>query len=145
MKKNTIVVVVIGVLMVVAAFFGGMKYSQSQTVGQRGGGNYPSLQGPGRNGGGMNGNITKGSNVVAGEVLSMDDKSVTLKLPAGGSKIVLLSDKTLVTKSVEGSKADIKQGITLMVNGITNTDGSVTADNIQIRPASVAQPYSVNK
>lgn len=136
MKKKTIsIVAIVGILLVAVAFFGGMKYSQSQVVGLKGGGIYTGQQG--KFGGGMNGNRAKGANVLTGEVLSMDDKSVTLKLVAGGSKIVLLSDKTQVVKSVEGSKADLKQGLNLMVTGIANTDGSVTAENVQIRPGQV--------
>lgn len=124
--------VVVAVLVAIATFFCGIKYDQSQNAGQKGGGNY--AQGQGRNGG-MSGNRAKGGGFTTGEVLSMDDKSVTLKLQNGGSKIVLLSDKTQVMKSIEGSKADLKTGENLMVTGVANADGSVTAENIQIRPA----------
>lgn len=144
MKNNKVVtVVVVGVLLMAVAFFGGMKYSQSQVVGQKGEGIYTGQQG--KFGGGMNGNRAKGANVVTGEILSMDDESVTLKLVSGGSKIVLLSDKTQVVKSVEGSKADLKQGLNLVITGAANADGSVTAENIQIRPAQSKPDQSANK
>ncbi|MCX6735169.1 MAG: DUF5666 domain-containing protein [Candidatus Peregrinibacteria bacterium] len=138
MKDNKTVMIVVAVLVVGIAFFGGMKYDQSQSTGQKSVGAYG--QGRGGNGmGGANANRGGGRNGASGEILSMDDKSITLKLPTGGSRIVLLSDKTQVMKSTSGSKADLKIGLNLMVNGVTNADGSVTADNIQIRPAVPAQ------
>jgi hypothetical protein len=48
----------------------------------------------GRRGGNM---ITR----LAGEIIDMDDKSVTLKLEEGGSKLVFYSDKTVVLKPKE--------------------------------------------
>lgn len=133
MKNNPVVVVVVAISVVTAAFFGGIKYDQFQNGGQKFVGAYG--QGRGTNGmGGANANRGGGKNGAMGEILSMDDKSVTLKLPNGGSRIVLLSEKTQVMKSITGSKTDLKIGLNLIVNGVTNTDGSVTADTIQIRP-----------
>jgi len=138
MKNNPVVVVVVAVLVVTAAFFGGIKYDQFQSGGLKFIGAYG--QGRGANGmGGANAN-RGGRNGVMGEVLSMDDKSVTLKIPGGGSKIILLSEKTQVMKSISGLKTDLKAGLNLIVNGVSNTDGSVTADTIQIRPEVVAVP-----
>jgi len=135
MKKNSIVITV-AVVVAIAAFFGGMKYGESQSSAQKTGANYGQQGQGGRFGAGTNGNRQKGGNFTVGEILSMDDKSVTLKLQNGGSKIVLLSDKTQIMKSVEGSKTDLKNGLNLMIIGATNSDGSVTADTIQIRPAT---------
>lgn len=115
------------------SFFGGMKFAQSrgtfrlssqaQRFGQMGG----NLAG--RRGGQMN-----GGNFVMGEVLSKDDKSVTLKLADGGSKIIFLSSSTTVMMSSSGSLSDVKVGETISANGSTNSDGSITAQSLQIRP-----------
>ena len=84
----------------------------------------------GKMGGGLNGNSP-----INGEIISMDDKSVTIKLTDGGSKIVFFSDATTVGKVTDGTIADLSVGTQVMANGTSNSDGSITAKSIQIRPA----------
>lgn len=72
-----------------------------------------------------------------GEVISMDDKSVTVKLPDGSTKIILYSSGTLYSNFLEAKKEDIKQGIKISVFGKSNSDGSLTADRIQLNPANI--------
>jgi len=62
--------------------------------------------------------------------------TITVKLPDGSSKIILLSEKTSINKASEGSVADLVVGEKVAVFGTTNTDGSVTAQNIQINPVA---------
>lgn len=88
--------------------------------------------GAGRPGGNRFGS---GAGLVAGDVLSKDDTSLTVKMRDGSSKIVLYSGTTQVWKSVAGSAADVGVGATVTVQGMQNPDGSVTAQSIQIRPA----------
>lgn len=76
-----------------------------------------------------------GRGAVVGEIISQDSKSITVKLQDGSSKIVLLSDSATVSKTESGSKSDLKDGTTVAVFGTTNSDGSVTAQNIQLNPA----------
>lgn len=86
---------------------------------------------PGANGGqrgGFGGGVT-------GNVISMDDKSVTIKLPDGSSKIVLYQDSTTYSSTLAATKTDLKQGSNIMVFGKANTDGSITADRIQFANA----------
>jgi hypothetical protein len=71
---------------------------------------------------------------VEGDIISMDDKSVTVKLTDGSTKIVLFSDSTIYSNILASKKTDLKQGIKIAVFGKTNTDGSVTADRIQLNP-----------
>lgn len=109
-------------------FFGGMQYQKSQRqAGQfdRQAGN----PGQGRRFGG-NGNMRP----VAGEILNADDKSITVKMMDGSSKIVLLSDKTQINKATTAVKADLKIGEKVAVFGAENSDGSVTAQSIQLNP-----------
>jgi len=110
-------------------FFVGMKYQQSKAPsGQFFGGMMR------RFGGGNGGGMGMGFRPVAGEILSMDDKSVTVKLPDGSSKIVILTDKTTFSKTETGSKSDLKVGTQIAVFGAANSDGSVTATNLQLNP-----------
>ena len=86
-------------------------------------------------GGGVSGGRQMGSDggSISGEILSKDEKGVTVKLPDGGSKIVFFSDKTQIMKSTAGSISDVVVGGQVTVNGSSNSDGSVTAQSIQIR------------
>ncbi len=131
------------------SFLGGMKYEQGkapnyqnlsqvdrQQIFQQGGAGGNSIRGA-RNGAG--GNIPRNGaganmNSVNGEVISKDDESITVKLNDGGSKIVFFSDKTNVSKIAIGTQADVAVGEQVMVSGTVNSDGSVNAAMIQIRP-----------
>ena len=73
---------------------------------------------------------------VTGTILSIDDKSVTIKLQDDSSKIVLFSDTTKYSDTKDATKADLKVGSDVAAFGTPNSDGSVTAINIQINPVS---------
>jgi hypothetical protein len=92
--------------------------------GTPGGGSAPSGTG-GPGGGGM----------VNGTVMAKDAATITIKLPSGSTKNVLYSSATTVAKSATGSLDDVAKGVTVMVTGSSNTDGSVTAERIQVVPA----------
>jgi hypothetical protein len=125
-----------GVLILVIGFFGGMKYGESKAP-QSGISAYSGSQQAGgfgmmrRNGGGM----MQNGNFAGGQVISKDDKSITVQLRDGSSKIVFVSGTTEVMKSVTGSSSDLAVGEQVTVNGTANSDGSITAQTVQIRPA----------
>ena len=75
-----------------------------------------------------------GGRPVTGEIISQDDKSITVKMTDGSTKIVILADSTSYTKTDTGSKADLKVGSQVGVFGTDNSDGSITAQNIQLNP-----------
>ncbi len=130
MNKNvimTILIIVVGA----GAFFGGMKYQQSKVPSF--GRQFNGMQG-GRNGQGQPSGIRQNFRPVNGEIISADDKSITVKLTDGSSKIVLLSDKTEINKAGEATKVDLKVGEKVAVFGQQNSDGSVSAQNIQLNP-----------
>lgn len=132
----TIVIVVAG-----AAFFGGMQFQNSKksaTTGQLD-------SGQGSRGGGFRGGAGArgGNRPVAGEILSSDDKSITVKLMDGSSKIVILNDKTQINKATTATKTDLKKGEQVAVFGQTNSDGSVTAQNISIGGRMFGRPRDI--
>ena len=131
---NKIIVIVLGVVIIGGgSFYGGMKYDQSKTASdrqarlQQQGGGFPGGRGARANGG-----------FATGEVLARDDKSITIKMRDGGSKIIFLTGSTPVTKSVSGAVQDISVGSQVTVTGTANQDGSLSAESIQIRPNTPA-------
>lgn len=127
-------------------FYGGIKYAQSKGVVS--GQNFQLGQGQqafgqARNGQGTTAvrrNNMMGGGFLSGDVLSKDDKSITLKLRDGSSKIVFYSASTSVGKAVEGNSSDLAVGQQVTVAGTVNSDGSVTAQQIQIRPEQAPLP-----
>lgn len=83
-----------------------------------------------RMGGGNGGMMGRGA--VTGSILSMDDKSITVKLNDGSTKIVLFADSTTYSNTINATKTDLKVGGEVAAFGTTNSDGSVTATRIQI-------------
>ncbi len=81
-----------------------------------------------------------GAGLVSGEIISKDDTSITIKMRSGGSKIVFYSSTTEIGKFTRGSLADLNIGETVTATGSTNSDGSVTAQSIQMRPIPTALP-----
>lgn len=139
MKSHLIIGVIIALVIGGAVgFFGGMQYQKSQksdamalmTSGQgMGRGERGNMMFAQRAGGGPN-----GGGAVMGEILSSDDKSITVKLEDGSSKIVLIGNDTTINKSSEGSSSDLKTGEKVAAFGTTNSDGSVTAISVQLNP-----------
>lgn len=146
--KTHIIWLVIVIVVGVASFFGGMKYQQSKTpaatarTGQFGGA-----------GGGAAGGFTRrtgagGSSAgsfVNGQVLSVASNNITVKNMAGGSQIVILAPSTAYRMAVDGTASDVTVGSMVTVTGTTNSDGSLTAQSVQIRtgtstPASGTTP-----
>jgi hypothetical protein len=134
-NKNMMIVPVAVVLIIVAligGFFGGMMFQKNQT---------PSFGMMGQNGVRQGGNFAgrSGQNVAAfrpvrGQVLSMINDSMTVKMSDGSTKIVVLSASTAFMQSTKAALTDIKTGDTVNVVGTANSDGSVTAQDIQINP-----------
>jgi len=139
-KQNLIIAIV--VTLVIAGgggFYGGMKYGQSLTPARGANGQFAGARGniniPG---GAASARLRGGSGVVNGDIISKDDKSVTVKNRVGGSQIIFFAPSTAIGKTTTGTSADLAVGENIMVNGTANPDGTVTATNIQIRPAGSA-------
>ncbi len=129
MKNVKLIGVVLIVIALGGGFFAGMKYQKSKSPAGRLG----NFQRTGNGTLGQRG-ADQGLRPVNGEIINSDDKSITVKLQDGSSKIVFLTDTTAFSKSAEGSKSDLKKGEKVAVFGTENSDGSVTARNVQLNP-----------
>lgn len=135
-KNNLIVLIVLGLAIASGAFGGGIlvgkKLAQSsrKNIGQ-----FANIRtnGQGQQGGQQR-QLRGGFRPVSGEIISADDKSISVKLQDGSSKIILLSDKTQINKAETATKTDLKTGEKVMIVGQENPDGSVGAISIQLNP-----------
>ncbi|MCX6751853.1 MAG: DUF5666 domain-containing protein [Candidatus Nomurabacteria bacterium] len=145
MKNKKIIFVVVGIIVLAGVFYGGMTYGKSQTSTQNLNGFSANMQNRtgqfGANG--RTGGNRGGGGFVGGEIISKDDKSITVKImnndptatnTISGSKIIFFDTSTTVSKTATGSLTDLAVGTQVSVQGTTNSDGSVTAKTIQIRP-----------
>jgi hypothetical protein len=137
MKKILPIIIILVVVIAIGAFWGGTKYAQSKTKSSAQA-NLQRFQQ--MNGGVRTGARAAGVSLVNGDIIAKDDKSITIKLRDGGSKIVFYSDKTEVGKFVTGTVSDLAIGQAVMANGTANSDGSVSATSVQIRPAMPQVP-----
>lgn len=136
--KILVAVVVVGGV----AFYGGMKYNQAHAASQRtalraqlgGQGQFFQRGTAGANGG-----------FVTGDIISQSATSLTIKMRDGSTKIVLLSPSTEISKFAAGTNADLIAGKTVSITGTANSDGSVTANMIQIRPPMPSPSPSPSK
>lgn len=115
-----------------SAFFSGMKYQQSKQKTA-----FAQVRGfAGVRDGSQTGR--SGFRPVNGEIIGTDSNSITVKLTDGSSKIVVLSDKTVINQATAATKDDLKVGTKVAVFGQENSDGSVTAQNIELNSISRA-------
>lgn len=77
----------------------------------------------------------RGQNVVSGEVTSMEDKSITIKMNDGSSVIVIVDDSTQYTTSTDVNKDQVSVGTKVAVFGEENQSGAIDASSIEINPA----------
>jgi hypothetical protein len=143
MNKKIISYVVVGIIVLVGVFYGGMSYGKIKVPALNANGFGNNMQN--RTGQfGMNIRNGRGGGFVAGEIISKDDKSITVQIMnndptlangnQSGSKIIFLGADTTVTKTVSGVLGDLVNGTQVSIIGTTNPDGSITAKSIQIRP-----------
>ncbi len=133
MNRKFIIGAVVGALVLAGgSFYAGTVIAKSQAPG-RGGFAAGQFGGAGSAGG----RTRTGGGFAGGEVLSKDATSVTIKLASGSTQIVLMGTSTQILKSAVGTLNDLSVGTNIVVTGQSNSDGSVTAQSIQVRPAGM--------
>jgi hypothetical protein len=130
-------IIIGGLVIALLAFYGGTLYASKKATNQNRNGSFGQFT-TGTNrlrqagSGGMGG-------FTGGEISTIDDKSLTVKMPDGSSKLVFFSTSTEVMKTDKGDLSDLKTGENVVVTGVPNSDGSITAQSVQLRPAGMVQ------
>lgn len=122
-------------------FFGGVTYQKNQQPSSR-----QFALGQGGSGrafgnGSVNG-ARSGVRPINGQITSNDGKTMTVKEQNGSSIIVLLSANTTINKVDNAAQDELKVGSTISAFGVVNSDGSITAQNIQLNPVVRITPVS---
>lgn len=126
-QSNYVVIAALLILVGAGSFYGGMKYQQSKQPSRA---DFQAMRGMRQ---GIPGVPRQtGTEVVRGEIISQDEGSITVKLLDDSSKIVLISENTEINKATEATIDDLTTGEQAMVLGETNSDGSVSAIQIQL-------------
>ena len=141
MNKNILIPIVVAIVVGVAGFFGGMQYQKTQAAAGTNAAFY--TQGGQRAGGANGGRFFQrgaGGMATIGKVVSSDVNSITVALQDGSSKIINISSSTRIEKTSSGSLSDLTTGTQVAVIGTTNSDGSISAQNVQINPIFRMRP-----
>jgi hypothetical protein len=80
-----------------------------------------------------------GGGLTVGQISTIDSSSITLQLANGNSQVVFYSSSTQISEPTIVSPSALSVGTTVMIGGTTNSDGSLTAQSIQVRPANGGQ------
>ncbi|HEU5114531.1 MAG TPA: hypothetical protein VFT82_02065 [Candidatus Paceibacterota bacterium] len=133
-----------GVVIAAVFFYGGYAFaSNSSSAAQSARGNRTFAMAAGGQAFARGMGQRNGGNFIAGSIIAKDSQSITIALPSGGSKIIFVSGSTQVSKMAAGSLDDLAVGTNVVVTGTANSDGSVTGQSIQVRPArtGTSTPY----
>jgi len=136
MDKKYIGIIVLVLIVAGGSFYGGMAYANGQRATARAG--FTAGAG-GRFAGGAGGTRTGGGATI-GSIIAKDSTSITVKSASGSTTIVLLGTTTQVMKTAAGSLDDLSVGTNVLVTGTANSDGSVSATTVSIRPAPTTPP-----
>ena len=146
--QHNIKVVAVVLLVGGISFYGGFSFGKSKASTLTAGGatiNEQLSGARGAFGGGSRGGSRAG--FLTGDIIAKDDMSITVKMRVpqnassspsnvgveSGSKIIFFSGTTDIGKQTKGSTDDLTTGETVTVMGTPNSDGSLTANSIQIR------------
>ncbi len=133
-------VVVIAVVCAGVFFYVGMVYGKntasSSSAGR--GGSFAFSSSTRAGFGARGGTGTGGTGgVVTGQVISTNADSMTVQLANGNSQVVFFSSSTDIEKPSPVPASELTDGTEVIVTGSSNSDGSVTAQMIQVRPAGM--------
>jgi hypothetical protein len=129
--------IIIAVVLIIIAFYGGSLYGKSQATAAA---TAARATFAGRTGaGGFAGRGGAGGGATMGSILSNSNGQLTVQLASGGSEIVFMTASTTVSQSTMLTTSSLTAGENVSVVGTKNSDGSVTATLVQVRPTPATQ------
>jgi len=127
MKNNIFSFILIAVISLGVGFYAGIWYQKNQQqsrFSQFGTRNFSGQNQASRFG--------TGTRPVSGQIIKKEADSITVKTQNGSTRIVFFTDKTNIGKTTKAEISDLKENETVFIVGQENSDGSITAQNIQI-------------
>lgn len=131
-KKQWLTVCVGALVLIIIAITVGYKIGKSQQFNKKDFGTQMTRNGQNRSRG--PGIMRSENGNVLGSILEQNNDSLTISIPQGGSRTILVTPKTTILKTTSGTKSDLVLKQNVMVTGVNNADGSITANTISIRP-----------
>jgi hypothetical protein len=125
MKKY--LVHIIWLVVAIIALIGGIFYGKGSASGQAAARSYASSTRSGASRTGASGGF------VSGQIISVGADSMTVSLANGNSQVVFYSSSTQVMKPTIVPASDLTSGTRVMIGGTANSDGSLTAQSIQVQ------------
>ncbi len=121
---------IIWAVIAVIALAGGIVYGKSSAGSQAAGRSFASST--------RSGALRTGSSggFVSGQIISIDANSMTVSLANGNSQVVFYSSSTQVMKPTMVGTSALTTGTRVMIGGTSNSDGSLTAQSIQVQTGS---------
>ena len=139
MKNKLITPGIVAIMALIVGFGAGYFVPHAATRGglAGAGGQFAGRGLPGQ-GGQFAGRAGASGGIATGQIISAGDGSITIQSSQGSStQIVLIGGSTQVLKTTSGSASDLSVGTGVVVQGSQNSDGSLTAQSIQIRPTGM--------
>jgi hypothetical protein len=115
---------IIWAVIVVVALVGGIWYGKS-SVASKAASATAARSGYGRTGAASGG-------FVSGQIISVSSSSLTISLANGNSQVVFYSGSTQIMKPTAVPASALAAGTRVMIGGVANSDGSLTAQSIQV-------------
>lgn len=126
MQKTLIVSIIVALVVGAVAFYGGIQYqkrTQAVSLGNLSNGRNMAQR--------RNGNtLGPGARIARGEIINAGDNNLTVKLPDGSSRLVVLSSNTSVSEEATADKSVLQTGKQVTIFGTPNNDGSITAQMV---------------
>ena len=121
---------IIWAVIVIIALVGGIFYGKGTAPSKAGAG---SSAGAARSGYARTG---AAGGFVSGQIISVSSSSMTVSLANGNSQVVFYSGSTQIMKPTAVPVGTLVAGTRVMIGGAPNSDGSLTAQSIQIQTGS---------
>lgn len=130
---------IIWVLVAIIALVGGFFWGKAGATASRSSGFAGTFSASSTRGFARTGGAAAGG--ALGQITAITSSSLTVQLSNGNSEVVFYSTSTPVMEETTVSPNVLAVGTNVMVAGTQNSDGSVTATTIAVRPAGADGGY----